>query len=134
MKIRGVCRPVPSEYAKRIYEGKTVFVAKRCLCRVSKGDKFVIYESHGPKAYTGWADIENIGMMNVNSMIRKYKSKLMVTKEELKEYAKHHKEMSFIEFKNLEKFKNPIKPEKFVTVAGKYIYEDEFEKIKSKKG
>ena len=43
MKIRGVCRPVPSEYAKRIYEGKTFCVAKRCLCRLSKVYKFVIY-------------------------------------------------------------------------------------------
>ena len=43
---------------ERIYKnGKTVFVGKSHLGKVSKGDKFIIYESHGAKAYTGWADI-----------------------------------------------------------------------------
>ena len=32
---------------------------------------------------------------------------------------------SGIEFENFEKFTKPVKPKRFVTVAGKYIYEDE---------
>ena len=62
MKIVGVSHPIPTEYAERIYnEGKTVFVNRRGLTKVSEGDKFIVYESYGAKAYTGWADIKSIG-------------------------------------------------------------------------
>jgi hypothetical protein len=130
MKILGVSHPIPKEYAERIYNGdKTVFVGKRCLCKVSEGDKFVIYESQGIKAYTGWADIKSIGKQKSSSITRKYGKKLMITKDEFNEYAKGNTEMNVIEFENFEKFKNPVKPSHFVTVAGKYIYEDEFKII-----
>jgi hypothetical protein len=134
MKIFGVSHPIPTEYAERIYKNdKKVFVGKRCLCKVSKGDKFIIYESQGEKAYTGWADIKFIGRMNPNSISRKYGTELMLTKLELDEYSKGRKEMFVIVFENFEKFSKPVRPKRFVTVAGKYIYEDEFEAIKKKK-
>jgi hypothetical protein len=61
MKIVGVSHPIPTEYAKRIYnENKTVYVGKSYRGKVSKGDKFVIYESYGAKAYTGWANIVKV--------------------------------------------------------------------------
>lgn len=130
MGIVGVSHPIPPEYAERIYNGsKTVFVGKRCLCKVSKGDKFIIYESHRAQAYTGWGDIKFIGKITTNSIYRKYGQKLMITKDELKEYAKSRKEMFVIEFENFEKFSKVVKPKNFVTVAGKYIYEDEFKMI-----
>jgi hypothetical protein len=133
-EIVGVSQPIPTEFAERIYKsGKTVFVSKRCLGQVSPGAKFIIYESHGAKAYTGWADIKFIGKMKINSIIRNYGKKLMLSSNELREYAKGNNEMGVIEFENFEKFKNPVYPKRFVTVAGKYIYEDEFEKIKLKK-
>ena len=135
MKIVGVSHPIPSEYAERIYnENKTVFVGKRCLCKVSKGDKFIIYESHDTRAYTGWADIKYIGRIKTKLVVRQYGNKLMITKEEFKEYSKDKDQMFVIEFENFQKFTNPVKPTRFVTVAGKYIYEDEFNMIKAKNG
>lgn len=134
MEIVGVTHPLPTKYAKRIYEDeKNVFVGKRCLCKVSKGDKFVIYESHGATAYTGWADIKYIGKINTNSVIRKYGKKLIISPQEFKEYSQGRKEMFVIEFENFEKFKKPVIPKRFVSISGKYIYKDEFEMIKSKK-
>jgi len=134
MKIVGVTHPIPTEFAERIYnERKTVFVGKRCLCKVSEGDKFVIYESQGAKAYTGWADIKYIGKINTNSVIKKYGKRLIISPQEFKEYSQRRKEMFVIEFENFEKFEKPVIPKRFVSVAGKYIYKDEFEKIKSKK-
>lgn len=134
MNIVGVSHPIPTEYAERVYKGdKNVFVGKRCLCKVSKGDKFIVYESHGAKAYTGWADIKFIGKMKPNLISRKYGKKLMITSDELSEYSKGRTEMFVIEFENFQKFNNPIKPKKFVTVAGKYIYEDEYNHIKKNK-
>lgn len=134
MEIVGVTHPLPTKYAKRIYEDeKNVFVGKRCLCKVSKGDKFVIYESHGATAYTGWADIKYIGKINTNSVLRKYGKKLIISPQEFKEYSQGRKEMFVIEFENFEKFKKPVIPKRFVSISGKYIYKDEFEMIKSKK-
>lgn len=135
MKIVGVSHPIPTEYAERIYnDAKTVFVSGSYLGKVSPGDKFIIYESHGEKAYTGWADIKSIGKQKTSSITRKYAKKLIVSKEEFLEYAKGRSEMNVIEFENFEKFNKPVKPKKFVTVAGKYIDENEFQTIKAKKG
>ena len=68
-KIMAVSHPIPTEYAERIYQdGKKVFVGKSYLGKVSKGDKFIIYESHGAKAYTGWANIKSIGKEKTNSI------------------------------------------------------------------
>lgn len=134
VKIVGVSHPIPTEYAKRIYnDGKTVFVGNSYLGKVSTGDKFIIYESHGEKAYTGWADIKTIGKQKTSSISRKYGKKLMLSKTELQEYAKKP-EMNVIEFENFEKFDKPVKPSRFVTVAGKYVYEDEYEFINKNRG
>ena len=135
MRIVGISHPIPTEYAERIYnEGKTVFVSKSYLGKVVPGDKFIVYESYGKKAYTGWALIRSIGKQKTNSIITKYGKKLMLTKDELQKYANGKTEMNVIEFDKFEKFKKPVKPSRYVTVAGKYIYEDEFNLIKSKKG
>lgn len=134
-KIKGVSHPIPTEYAERIYnEGKTVFVGKSHLGKVSKGDKFIIYESHGARAYTGWADIVNIMKMKPAEILKKYKDRLMITPKELKEYAKGRSEMNIIEFENFEKFNKKVVPKRFVAVSGKYIYEDEFKTITNNKG
>jgi len=135
VKKVGISHPIPTKYAKRIYEdGKTVFVGKVYLGKVSKGDKFVLYESHGQQAYTGWADIKSIGKQKSNSIFPKYGDMLIITKKELDEYAKGKTEMNVIEFENFEKFNNPVKPKRFVSIGGKYIYEDELNMIKRTKG
>ncbi|MBP2046741.1 DUF365 domain-containing protein [Methanobacterium aggregans] len=135
MEIKGVSHPIPTEYAERIYNnGKTVFVSKSHLGKVEKGDKFIIYESHGAKAYTGWADIISIQKMKTAAITRKYKNQLMITAEELKKYAKNRTEMNVIEFENFQKFKKPVTPKRFVAVSGKYLYEDEFKMIEKNKG
>lgn len=136
MERVGVSHPIPPEYVERIYnKGKTVFVGKRCLCKVNKGDKFVIYQSHDIKAYTGWADIVHIGKIKTKDVMKKYGKKLMLTKEEFQNYSKNRNEMFVIEFENFVKFKNPVKPKGYyVTVAGKYIYENEYEIIEKNRG
>lgn len=136
MEIFGVTHPIPPEFVERIYDdGKTVFVGKRCLCKAEKGDKFVVYQSHDVKAYTGWADIKYIGKIKTKEVIRKYGKKLMITKEEFQQYSRKRDEMFVIEFENFEKFKKPVKPQGYyVTVAGKYIYDEEYNMIDNNKG
>lgn len=129
-EIKGVTHPIPTEYAERIYnKGKTVFVGKSHLGRVKKGDKFIIYESHGAKAYTGWADVIKVIKVKTASIPKKYGDKLMITPKELNEYAKGRKEMNIIEFENFEKFKKTVVPKRFIAIRGKYIYKDEFKII-----
>ena len=105
-EIKGVTHPIPTEYAERIYnDGKTVFVTKSHLGKVPEGGKFIIYESYGAKAYTGWADIKSISKQKTSTIIEKYGKKLAITRDEFQEYAKGRNEMNVIEFKN---FENPI--------------------------
>ncbi len=134
MEIIGVTHPVKVEHAERIYnENKTVYVGKSYLAKVSEGDKFVIYESHGASAYTGHADIKAIGKIGIDELLNRYSDQLIVTEKELKEYAGPKKELNFIEFENFKKFKNPVKPKRNITMRGKYIHKGEFENITAKK-
>lgn len=134
MEIIGLTHPIPTKFAERIYnENKTVFVGKKNLYKAIKGSKFIIYESQGAMAYTGMAEIEEIGKMKTSTLSRKFKNELIVTSAELKEYAKGREEMSYIKFKNFHKFTNPVKPKRFVSIGGKYIYKDEFEMIEKNK-
>lgn len=135
MQRKGVSHPIPTKFAERIYNNKkTVFIGKRTLNKVSRGDKFVIYESQGAKAYTGWADIVEVGTQKTGLIHNKYKNKMILSQDELSNYAKRRVEMNVIEFENFEKFTKPVKPKRFVGIGGKYIYEDEFNMIKSNKG
>lgn len=135
MKIKGVSHPIPTKFAERIYNNnKSVFVGKSYLGKVSKGDKFILYESYGEKAYTGWGDIKFIGKMKPAEIIKKYNDKLMITEKEFKDYSAGRSEMNVIEFDNFEKFKKPVPPEKYyVTILGKYIYENEYQYITENK-
>ena len=58
----------------------------------------------------------------------------MVTPEEFKEYSKGRNEMNVIEFENFQMFNKKVIPKRFVAIAGKYIYEDEFKMIEKNKG
>jgi len=134
MDIKGVTHPIPTEFAERIYnKGKNVVVIKSYLGKVSEGDKFVLYESWGAKAYTGWADIKFIQKMESKNIIEKFGSKLIITEKEFREYSKDRKIMTVIEIINFEKFNKPVKPKLFVSLSGKYIYGNEFKMIKNKK-
>ena len=135
MRMRGLTHPIPTKFAERIYNNdKNVFIGKKCLCKAKKGCKFIIYESQGSKAYTGWGDIKFIGKVKTNLISKIYGHNLMINEEELYEYAKNRSEMAVIEFVNFERFKTPVKPKRFITVAGKYVYEDEFRIIAQNNG
>lgn len=126
MGIKAVTHPVPEKYAKRIYDkNKTVYVGKSYRGKVSKGDKFVLYESYGAKAYTGWADIEFIGKMRPIDALKKYKDQLMITEKEFKEYTAGSDSINVIEFDNFRKFKKTVKPPRYVSKGGKYLTKQE---------
>jgi len=134
-KIKGVTHPIPTEYAERIYKkGKTIFINKSHLGKVNPGDKFIIYESHGAKAYTGWADIKSVQKEKTKDIWSKFGDNLMLTKDEFQEYSKGRPEMNIIQFDNFKLFQNKVVPKRFISISGKYIYEDEFKMIQKNKG
>jgi hypothetical protein len=134
MEIFGLTHPIPEKFANRIYEDKkTVFVGKSFLNKVKIGDKFVIYESHGKKAYTGWANIKLITQMQPSEIIKKYGDKLIINEKEFREYSKNRNKLTIIEFESFQKFKNIVIPKRWVSLSGKYIYKDEFEFILNNK-
>jgi len=133
-EIFGVTHPIPKWFAERIYnEDKTVFISKSHRGKVSKGDKFVIYESRGAGAYTGWADIISVEKVDRREILKKYKKDLMITENEFKKYSFGRKDMNIIVFENFEKFKKPVVPKRFVAVSGKYIDEKEYKMITKNK-
>jgi len=128
MRKFGVSHPIPTKFANRIYdENKRVFIGKSFRKKAHEGDKFVIYESQGAKAYTGWGDIKFIGLMKVEDIIPRYKNKLMLTEKELKEYAGRRYQLTVIEFNK------HVFPDRFVIMGGKYIKEDEYTMIEKNK-
>lgn len=130
MDIIGIAHPLPTKYAERIYEdGKNVFISKSYLGKASKGDKFILYESHGAKMYTGEAIIKSISEMKSKDILKLYKDNLIISEEEFKEYVGNRKKMAVIELKNFKKFNTPVKPLKFVTISGKYITDKEYQSI-----
>lgn len=126
----GVTNPIPTKFAERIYnEEKTVFVGKSYLKRAKVGDKFIIYESYGAKAYTGWANIKSINRMKPADIVKLYLDKLIVSEKEFNEYSKNRDELTVIEFENFQKFNRPVIPKRWVSLSGKYIYSDEYKFI-----
>lgn len=67
--------------------------------------------------------------MSINDIKKKYKNSLMITIDELKDYAKNRSEMNIIEFENVKKLNKPVKPIRFITVGGKYISDVEYKQI-----
>lgn len=135
MKICAITHPVPKIYAKRIYDDdKTIFVCKNYLNKINDNGRFVLYESRGIGAYTGWADIDFMQKMEPKKIINVYRNDLFLTEDELKEYSKKRTHMTIIRLKNFEKFRNPVFPKKFITMSGKYIDREEYEYINKNKG
>ena len=130
MDIIGIAHPLPTKYAKRIYEdGKNVFISKSYLGKASEGDKFILYESHGAKKYTGMAKIKFISEMDSIDILKHYKDNLIISEEEFKEYVGNRKKMAVVEFEDFKMFEIPVKPQKFVTISGKYITDKEYQSI-----
>jgi hypothetical protein len=133
-EITGVTYPIPKWYIDRFFkEGKDVFVKPATAWRGLKpGMKFVFYQSHEDTGFVGEAKIKRVVLMDDPMKIYEtYKDRIFLTKDELKEYIKSQerwgrsdkkkKPWMAIELEDIKKYKNPIKPKRFVSVGGQYL-------------
>ena len=141
-KIVGVTFPVPYHFMKRFFEeGKTVFIKNSKLRKIEPNMKLIFYASHKIHAFVGEGTIQKIDFLSPQEVIKKYEKDLFLTKEECMKYAnqitpiKKYKVSKFLTLllTNIKEYPKPVKPSGYyITVAGRYVSESEYENIISK--
>lgn len=132
MKIMGVCHPIPKNIAEKIYSGKRGLVINSFMKKTKKGQKFLLYESHGAKAYMGWGNIELVENNHPSQIWSKYKEELVLDKKNFFEYVSKKSNVTFIKLKDFQLFDKEIIPKNFVSMRGRYLYEEEYNWINKK--
>ena len=137
-KIVGAIFPIPYRFLDRFFkEGKDVFVKYPTVFKqLERGMKLLFYASHEVKAIVGEGTINNFLRLSPSEIHRRYKDRLFLSEKELKEYVKggpftkrKSKEFLVIELKAIKQYNTPVKPKRFVTVAGEYLTEDRYHSI-----
>ena len=140
-EIAGVTFAVPYQFMKRFFdEGKTVFIKNSKFKQIRPGMKLVFYASVEVKSFVGDGIIEKVEFLTPNEVVNKYKKELFLTKEECFQYANQisgHKKYKVSKFltltlKNITRYSKPVKPQRFISVGGRYMSKAEYENILSK--
>jgi len=137
--IIGATFPVPNELLGRILkEKKNVFVKPATLTRLKPGMKIIFYASHENQGYAGEAEIESVEIVkNPMEILEKYKDRMFLTEKEFKDYVAsqkrwgnvRHKPWMAIVLKNIKEYPKRVMPKRFISVAGRYVKRDEYERI-----
>ena len=138
-EIIGATFPVPNKFLNRILkEKKNVFMKPATLTRLKPGMKIIFYASHENQGYAGEAEIEHVEIVkNPMEILQKYKGKMFLTEKEFKEYMTsqkrwgrvRHKPWMVIVLRNIREYPRRIMPKRFISVAGRYVKKDEYERI-----
>ena len=138
-EIKGVKYPIPKQYMNRFFkEGKDVFVKPATVWKeLKQGMKFVFYQSHEDTGFVGEAKIKRVVLMDdPMKLYESYGDRIFLTKEELNEFIKSQerwksgwksrgvekkKKWMAIELEDIKKYRNPIKPKRFISVGGQYL-------------
>jgi len=130
--------PILPEHIGRLLEKKkNVFVKFTKLNRLRKGSKIVFYISH-EKVLAGEGTIVNIETLDPEMAWMRHGEQIFLSKEEYDDYVerspisgeerKGRKITAFV-FRDLKKYKRPIKSVYGVTPAGRYLTREEYYKI-----
>ena len=138
-EIIGATFPVPNEFLDKILkERKNVFVKPATLTRLKPGMKIIFYASHENQGYAGEAEIESVEIVkNPMEILEKYKDKMFLTEKEFKEYLAsqkrwgkvRHKPWMVIVLRNIKEYPKRSMPKRFISVSGRYVRKDEYERI-----
>ena len=139
-RIVGVTFPVPYQFMKRFFEeGKDVFVKPAtAFKRLREGMKLIFYASHENQGWVGEAEIKKVKLVDDPfEALKEYGNRLVLTREELKAYVKSQerwgkgkkKKWVVLELGEIRRYKSTVKPKRFISVAGRYIMEEEYKKI-----
>ncbi|MDG6251027.1 DUF365 domain-containing protein [Methanocalculus sp.] len=140
-EIIGVTFPIPKKYMDRFFVGgKTVFIKPATVYKeLKRGMKFVFYQSHEDTGYVGEATIKRIIILeNPLNFFETFGDAVFLTREEVKDYLevqekwqgvrtrkgeRKKKNWIALELENIRKYDKIKKPERFVSVGGKYLKE-----------
>jgi len=136
--IIGAIFPLKKDLWLRFLEGgKNVFVKFSKMNKLEKDHKILFYSAREINALIGEGTIKFVSSMAADDVREKYKSTLFLTSSELSNYvSKRWSESSkkwkllTIELKNIIKYEKPIKLLKPITVAGYYLTDEMYSKLK----
>lgn len=138
VKRIGLIFPVPAQFITRIFDDKRdVFVKylPRTTDLATTPKKILFYESHGRKEIIGEANVEKYEFLKPLEAFRRYKGRVFLNENELLEYVESQpsrtmdKKMLVLVLKGIKKFDSGIKYTQSITMAGKYLTDDEYREI-----
>jgi len=132
----GVVFPVFREHIERLLrDQKKVFVkfaGERMFPRLHVGSKLFFYESKGSKEIVGEARIAEMTQGTVDEVLGRFGADLFLTRNELEAYAGNRRErrMLVLILEDITRYAVPLKLDKGVTMAGRYITKTMLENLR----
>ena len=135
----GVVFPLPPNLIARIFDQKRTVFAKffshqNGKIKLGVGSIIFFYQSRGLKSLIGEARIDRIASMSKDDALKRYGKKLFLGSNELREYVqkfpgREKKNMAIFELGLCRRYNHPIEWPYAVTMTGRYITKDEFERL-----
>lgn len=129
--IIGVIYPLPKNLIDRIDKSKNIFIKylprvptrKSYSLKIREGIKLYIYRSGHNKTIVTEAIIDKVELLFFDEIISKYKNRTIAPYDELIKYVqdRENKKLLVLHLKNIKKYDNPLKVKVPITMAGRYI-------------
>jgi hypothetical protein len=140
--VAAVVFPVPERLVERLLsENRNVFVkyvARTTNLRITPKNKLILYASHGSAELVGEGIIQTIELLTPSEVLDKYGSKVFLDRDELMAYATQEpgrtlsKRMLVLALDKIKTYKPHIKWKKPMTMAGQYLTEEEYRKLRER--
>lgn len=137
-KLLGVIFPVPIHLIQSIFNGGSKIFVKympHSSTRLNKGNKIIFYESRGSKSLIGEGVINSIEFLAPNEVLNNYKKLLFLNEKQFNDYVNLWpnrdplKKMFTVKLIKIKKYAYPIKYTSPISMAGRYVNSDEYQKI-----
>ena len=136
-KVVGVIYPIPLKFVDRLFsEQRNVFVkylAHPTRVRIAQRNRILFYASHGQKELVGEASITSIEFLTPTEALERYDGKVFLNKAELMQYTSGRspsKKLLVMVLSQPRKYAKAVKYWKPITMAGEYITEEVYKKLK----
>lgn len=99
--------------------------------RLSKNDFLLFYISRKRKAIEGYGKITNVYFISPDKVINNYLNRIQMRKKYFETYIsdRESKDLLAIEIESVIELNKPIKPNKPITMAGRYVTDKEIKKM-----
>jgi len=135
--VFGVVYPLAKKYIVRILKGKRNIYAKyqphrTQVTRVGPGTKVIFYETKGSKSLIGEAVVRQVDFMIPDEALKMFGGRLFIDREELERYAgrfptnREKKPLMILDLDSPRLYEKPVRWSLGMTMAGRYISEEEY--------